>query len=322
MTHISPSSSSISSSSSALIRNALALTAGLVLSALASCALPADAPLTFEEFVAEHVTPRAPGSGEYLIGEDLILRGEDELYEAYEEFLVRYEAGLAQDEHGHGDHGHDEIGSSQQALVIKNRSSGGYRVWNDKMNITFCVDAAFGLRFPIVLGNMFAATADWEEALQNNVRFVYVHHNQASCYEGATDLITGETIDIAVIPDFTNSSSSCARATYPSSSGSYIEIDVDNMGLDGSIDCAGTWRGYLRHEVGHTLGFMHEFSVDANGDKQCQVQNTGGTQLSPFDPFSSMTYPSCSGLGDYFISPYDAAYGLCAYSDDPPPFCP
>ena len=37
--------------------------------------------------------------------------------------------------------------------------------------------------------------------------------------------------------------------------------------------------------------------------------------MSLIDLMSSMSYPSCSELNNYDISPYDSTYGHCVYDD-------
>jgi serralysin len=278
---------------------------------LAGCAAdPAE--LTFEEYRDLRAVSHDSEPGAYLIEEDIIVRDDDELYDAYIDFAARIEDARAAEQA-------DEIGSTQEALVVATKSSGARKIWSatQRLDLTYCVDwAGFGAKAPFVQAAVTAAMADWADALDDNVVFRYVHENAFNCSKGVTDPITGATIKIAVIADLTNAESSCARATYPSSSGSYIEVDYANVNLSGGIDCAGTLRGYLRHEVGHTLGFKHEFAADDDGDPICNTPNTTGERLSPFDVFSSMTYPSCSGLNDYYISPMDQMYGLCVYDDE------
>ncbi len=167
-------------------------------------------------------------------------------------------------------------------LIINNLASGLYDKWTKTKAraLTYCVSSKFGASKTRILAALDEATSDWMGA--GNVKYVYMPQHDSKCDQKNTSVV----FDVRPV----SGQPYLARAFFPNSPRASRNILVDASSLKYN-DVALT--GFLRHELGHTLGFRHEhISKSANGS--CP-EDGAFSPLTSYDPFSVMHYPQCGG---------------------------
>jgi len=167
-------------------------------------------------------------------------------------------------------------------LIINNLASGLYDKWTKSKAkaLTFCISTKFGATKARIQTALINATADWMSA--GNVKFIYMPQHDSKCDQKNNNVV----FDVRPI----SGQPYLARAFFPNQARVSRNILIDSSSLKYN-EVALT--GFLRHELGHTLGFRHEhISKDANGS--CP-EDGAFSPLTSYDPYSVMHYPQCGG---------------------------
>lgn len=188
-------------------------------------------------------------------------------------------------------------------LIINTIENGLFDKWSkkDSSNLTYCISNDFGADKDKVINAMEEATGDWMGVA--NVKYTYMPQHDSRCNEKNTSVM------FDVRPVF--GQPYLARAFFPNSKrpGRNILIDSSSMKYDDTA-----FSGFLRHELGHTLGFRHEhISKDSKG--LCP-EDSKFDPLTSYDPYSVMHYPQCGGknvLTNMTLSKLDEAGAAKVY---------
>lgn len=192
---------------------------------------------------------------------------------------------------------------SEDDKLIVDTVDGVYDIWNsyDRMNLTFCVSDDFGLNKEKTVKAFTQATKDWMAVA--NIRFEYVAAEDSNC----TD--TNPNIMFNVAPAF--GERYLARAFFPNYPREYRNVLVNDDSYNYSEKAL---TGFIRHELGHVLGFRHEhISKDSEG--LCD-EDENFKPLTKYDSASVMHYPQCGGTGDIMnlaITDHDAEGAQVVY---------
>jgi hypothetical protein len=243
------------------------------------------APVDFEDFLA--TVYQEPGTGTYIVDGDLPIRSLEAL-RAY----------------------HASLGTGQ-ALAIQTNLFGDIK-WSDtdKLRLTYCVSTAFGTRYGTVVNAMAAAAADWELAAY--VDFTHVPAQDGAC-TASNDAVMfdvsvgdGLPVDGKPAPD--------ARSFFPNEGRSdrSVIIHPTAFTLPGV-----SLTGVLRHELGHTLGFIHEHYRPEAGQDAVAGCHWGQwfRPVTSYDSASVMHYRQCGGtqVGDLVLTALDRAGAAAIY---------
>ena len=167
-------------------------------------------------------------------------------------------------------------------LIINNISAGIYDKWSapKAKSLTYCVSSKFGSSKARIINALNVATKDWMAA--GGVKYIYMPQHDNKCDQKNTSVV----FDVRPIAN----QPYIARAFFPNQPRVSRNILIDTSSLKYN-DVA--LAGFLRHELGHTLGFRHEhISKEANGS--CP-EDGPFTPLTSYDPYSVMHYPQCGG---------------------------
>lgn len=232
--------------------------------------------LSFEEFRDQ--TLYIPETGKYYVNGDVPIRNEKLLREFWERYIrARPDA---------------PEGDSPEFTVI---NVGGLdQLWNpsQRMNLTYCVSAAFGGHYDEVVDAMANATAPWEAAAK--LDFTHVKEMDLNC-------ATGNGVLFDVRPVNANGSY-FAAAFFPNDpqKDRSVVIDPSSFRVANMPDLAGlSLEGILRHELGHVLGGRHEHTRPEAGT--C-FEDADWRPVTDYDALSVMHYPHCNGLADWSLN--------------------
>ena len=250
---------------------------------------------TFEAFAATAYVE--PETGLYIVDGDVPLVGVEGLKAYYD---ARFGPGGAEHE--------DHIGTTHHALTL-NTVDGADDVWwgwgPGLVVLTYCVSSAFGQRHRAMVEAMRVAAADWDHG--GRVSFRYVPEEDPYCVPG------NHRVDFDVRP--TSGKPYYARAFLPSASRFYRNILVDEQAWS-----AHPWTvtGFMRHELGHVLGFRHEHARRADLPHYCSPESNDYRPLTAYDSASVMHYQHCygTGSGDYTLTELDRVGMVSVYGGD------
>lgn len=164
-------------------------------------------------------------------------------------------------------------------------------VWpaSTKLNITYCISNGFGANKQAVIDAMSAAGSAW--ASKALVNFVYVPSQDANC----TSANTNVEFDVNFATSTTTLASSFQPLTPRAQRTLYIYSVAFNAGTGWPLS------GLMMHELGHVLGFSHEFRQPGSS---C-TESGGGRPITPYDNGSIMMYPQCGGTNTSHLSQSD-----------------
>ena len=260
----------------------------IALAGLAGCAagtVSDDAVPTFEEFRAS--LTRFEDS--YTVEGDLAIHSDAELRDYYARHVAPAD---------------ETVGASRQGLVVGQTTDGTnlfYEVVPEPTRhaMTYCVSNDFGSKKADVVKYMQAAALAWHSKIRVTFSYASAHDNNCtSSNEGV--YFNVRPVPHSPLPGF------LARAFFPSWSRKYREVLIDEA-LVYKLE-----NQTLRHELGHTLGFRHEFNHASYGKPSCrEVGASGYAYPLPYDPKSVMHYidgtiGGCTGTqSTYSISHLD-----------------
>jgi hypothetical protein len=227
---------------------------------LAGCAGKATEPISWENFVAS--AKRDPESGIYVVDGD----------EPYLDVASMRGAWLRA----------IGIGSSEQELAVHTIGGQDDR-WPTPGNLTYCIDrAGFGKRYEEVRLAMQQAGAAWNSGCGS----AFMHRPDL---DDDCDADTPVTFQV----ERTCHNQYDALAFFPSFARPQriVRVNCSIHNLEGPE----TVRSILTHELGHTLGFVHE-QIRLSGGGGCP-ENTTWRGLTSYDSASIMHYRSCGGTG-------------------------
>jgi Matrixin len=220
--------------------------------------------------------------GVYIVNGDTPIVDDEELREFYRKELVTEWKSAA--------FGID-LDIFAPALAIDAKE--GRRIsWDNvtKKELTYCVDRAFGARYPKVVDAMRSAASAWEAA--GDVRFLHVESLDGQCDQNTSGVVFDvRPVDVR--------GRYYARAFFPRHPRAQRNVLIDessfNLNPQGKLQLV----GILRHELGHVLSFRHEHTRTEAG--KC-FEDQDWIPVTDYDVFSVMHYPQCNGLGDWTLS--------------------
>jgi serralysin len=174
------------------------------------------------------------------------------------------------------------IGQNNIDLIINTIEKGIYDKWkpSDAKALTYCVSSKFGMTKARIVEALAQATNDWMNA--GNVKYIYMPQHDSKCDQNNNNVV----FDVRPI----TGQQYLARAFFPNTPriSRNILVDASSMKYD---DTALT--GFLRHELGHTLGFRHEH-ISKQSKGLCP-EDQSFKPLTNYDVSSVMHYPQCGG---------------------------
>jgi hypothetical protein len=176
----------------------------------------------------------------------------------------------------------------------------------EALDLKYCISNSFSNK-TTVSTDAAGAMSDWEKVI--NVRFRWVQAEDASCSE------SNANVDFAILPTTVPHLAGCGASKKlwsggcPVGGGTVTGVLLIQYGvIPFPTNPAMTPRGVFRHELGHLLGFRHEFVW---APTSCELLTSGtvtGRQVTDgYDIESVMGYPSECGMpaGDTIISAQD-----------------
>ncbi|NVB77502.1 MAG: hypothetical protein HOV81_03825 [Kofleriaceae bacterium] len=252
---------------------------------------------TFEEWLA---TLPKHADGMYVVDHDILTRNTKTLHKAYTRqypppgALIIHQKGLIFDE--------DDKWSGSN------------------ITLTYCVSDDLGTNHASAVEAMRIATAAWESAA--NIDFVYNASQDYNCNLNNSSVSFRVRAGSTFLGECNDGES--AAATYPSADPEdrmvYLCPSAFSLGIG--------WRNQaFRHELGHMLGFAHEFNGEyvphgpgcEDEDEDVRIVS-GSQQYGGADPYSVMSYPACTisppgWLTDYDLQGVASVYGQAVGHD-------
>ncbi|WP_437830814.1 matrixin family metalloprotease [Sorangium sp. So ce1153] len=222
---------------------------------------------TWEEFRAS-AAREVDGDRFYMVDWDIPIRSEERLWSYYQQTYAD-----------------EEVGSSAQPLII-HQFSGSDDVWShqEAADLRYCVSTSFA-DYPRAVAEMQKATSAWMSVI--NVRFTHVSSEDTNCTNTNTNVV------IPVRP--WSSGGACAFVPHDPVG----DCVADTLVIDyNDFDTNPDWPvvapnmdtiGVLRHELGHVLGFHHEWFRSPSSVKGDSTSTWRA--VTDFDPASVMQYP-------------------------------
>lgn len=166
-------------------------------------------------------------------------------------------------------------------LIINTLANNVYDKWSEvqRFELTYCISNSFEENKDKVVQAIEISTRDWMEAA--NVRFIYLSEEDHRCDQ------RNQRVLFDIRPVYNQSY--LARAFFPSYPRRQRNILIDDSAISFNIVAL---TGFIRHELGHVLGFRHEhIHPEASG---CDEDNNFAP-LTNYDKSSVMHYPQCGG---------------------------
>lgn len=175
--------------------------------------------------------------------------------------------------------------SNDKLIVSTLGSSKTFDIWTktERKRLSYCISDEFGDKKGDVIEAMKIATRDWMDVA--GVKFIYKKSEDKDCTPNNTKVM----FDVRPV----NFDMYLARAFFPSYERAKRNVLIDQSSFGYSFVA---FAGFLRHELGHVLGFRHEhISEDGNG--KCKELNNFRA-VTAYDQYSVMHYPQCGGKND------------------------
>lgn len=220
---------------------------------------------------------------------------------------------------------YDAMIEMSTALTIDPNSSGkpSRQSVTQRTNLSYCVSSTFtATQRTAIQSAMNTAAAAWESTIPN-INFI-----DSTPSGGCTDGSTSVYFDIRKDPACTDANgATCtfgtagcgcdtANSFFPSAGSRSARFIMLQRNLWG-----GPGGALLTHELGHTLGFRHEWNnASATLPVGCTTESAV-VSLTGFDVNSVMAYPTATGAAcgtsaGYAISQLDGEGARCVYSED------
>jgi hypothetical protein len=172
------------------------------------------------------------------------------------------------------------------ALTVAKYSLAQDDIWRNgqQLNLTYCISNGFGVNKQAVINAMSAADAAW--SAQAIVKFVYVPAQDTNCTSSNTNVIFNV--------NSVSGTGYWANSFLPSAPRASRTLNIDNITFGSGIALA----GLLMHELGHVLGFRHEYVRAAS---PCYTEGGLWRGVTPYDTGSIMDYPypECGGTNPF-----------------------
>lgn len=180
-------------------------------------------------------------------------------------------------------------------LIVNLTGLNSYDVWDkvQRKKLSYCVSDSFGVKKKDVIEALAVATQDWMDVA--NVKFIYVPKEDSKCTASNSKVV----FDVNPV----TFGQYLARAFFPSSKRMNRNLMIDSTSFKYSFV---SLTGFLRHELGHILGFRHEH-ISVEGNQKC-LEDDRFFPLTQYDQLSVMHYPQCGGnnnIQDMILSPLD-----------------
>ncbi len=175
-----------------------------------------------------------------------------------------------------------KVKSSDKLIISTIGSKKTFDIWNksERMRLTYCISDDFKEKKEDVIEAMKVATQDWMDIAY--VKFTYKKSEDDDCNPENTKVM----FDVRPV----NLGLYLARAFFPSYARAKRNVLIDQSSFDYSFVA---FTGFLRHELGHVLGFRHEH-ISPDGDGSCK-ELPNFKPLTEYDQYSVMHYPQCGG---------------------------
>lgn len=189
----------------------------------------------------------------------------------------------------------DYYGAPANKLIVNRKGLNSLDIWDTtkRKNLSFCISDTFKDKKKDVIEAMKVATQDWMDSA--NVKFIYKKDQDSKCDSNNTNVL----FDIRPV----SFGQYLARSFFPSYERKNRNLLIDSSSFGYSFVALS---GFLRHELGHLLGFRHEH-ISNSGNHQCD-EDDNFIPLTPYDQSSVMHYPQCGGknnIQDMILSPLD-----------------
>jgi Dual-action HEIGH metallo-peptidase len=157
-----------------------------------------------------------------------------------------------------------------------------FDLWSktDAKKLTYCISDTFKTRKKDVVDALAASTEDWMAVA--NVKFIYVSAQDSNCNS------TNPNVVFDVVP--VGGGSFLASSFFPSYKRADRTLKIDASSFKFSQN---SFVGFIRHELGHVLGFRHEH-ISKSSAHLCPEDNQF-SPLTAYDQLSVMHYPQCGG---------------------------